>query len=98
MRMQLKTDQNDNSMTFNYALAGRMFKRDYRLKVNSPSAAIADSDTFTFDRSPRIRPLLLAAVQEINHARRRRFLRTDRIRVARLTIVKIVFVDATLNR
>ena len=31
-----------------------MFKRDYRLAVNSPSGTIADSDTFTFDRAGRM--------------------------------------------
>ena len=53
-RVQLKTDQYGDTVTFNYDLAGRMFKKDYRLKVNSPSGTIADSDTLTFDKSSRM--------------------------------------------
>src|SRR5690606_27700679 len=53
-RVQLKTDQNGDTVTFNYDLAGRMTQRDYRTKANSPSGTIADSDTFTFDRSSRM--------------------------------------------
>ena len=52
-RVEMKTDQNGDTVTFNYDLAGRMTKRDYRLKVNSPSGTIADSDTFTFDKAGR---------------------------------------------
>ena len=52
-RVEMKTDQNGDTVTFNYDLAGRMTKRDYRLKANSPSGTIADSDTFTFDKAGR---------------------------------------------
>jgi hypothetical protein len=40
--------------TFDFDLASRMYQRDYRLAVNSPSGTIADSDTFTLDRAGRI--------------------------------------------
>ena len=53
-RTKIKTDQLGDTCTFNFDLAGRMFKRDYRLAVNSPTGTIADSDTFTFDRAGRI--------------------------------------------
>ncbi len=41
-------------VTFVFDLAGRMTQRDYRVKVNSPSGTIADSDMFTVDKSSRM--------------------------------------------
>ena len=58
-RTKIKTDQPGDTCTFNFDLAGRMFKRDYRLAVNSPSGTIADSDTFTL-----LRTIQLADSQE----------------------------------
>jgi RHS repeat-associated protein len=53
-RTMRKQDQLGDTCTYLYDLAGRMTQRDYRLKVNSPSSTIADSDTFTFNRVGRI--------------------------------------------
>ncbi len=53
-RVLRKQDQAGDTCTYNYDLAGRMTQRDYRTVANSPSGTIADSDTFTFDRSGRM--------------------------------------------
>ena len=53
-RVQLRTDQNGDTVTYTFDLAGRMTQRDYRTKANSPTGTIADSDSFTFDRSSRM--------------------------------------------
>ncbi len=53
-RVLRKQDQAGDTCSFNYDLAGRMTSRDYRAAANSPSGTIADSDTFTFDRSGRM--------------------------------------------
>ena len=49
-----KQDQTGDTVSYNYDLAGRMGSRDYRTKANSPSGAIADSDTFTYDQAGRM--------------------------------------------
>ncbi len=49
-----KEDQLGDTVTYNYDLAGRLEKRDYRTKVNSPSGTIADTDTFTYDDAGRM--------------------------------------------
>jgi len=51
--MLRKTDQLGDTVTFNYDLAGRMTRRDYRTAANSPSGTIADSDMFTHDDAGR---------------------------------------------
>ncbi len=53
-RVLRKQDQQGDTVTFNYDLAGRMSSRDFRLRVNSPSGTIADSDVFTYDRAGRM--------------------------------------------
>ena len=53
-RMFRKTDQLGDTVTMNFNLASQMTRRDYRTKANSPSGTIADSDTFSFDRSGRM--------------------------------------------
>ncbi len=53
-RVLRKHDQQGDTVTFNYDLAGRMSSRDFRLRVNSPSGTIADSDVFTYDRAGRM--------------------------------------------
>jgi len=52
-RLEVKTDQLGETVTFVYDLAGRLEQRDYRTKANSPSGTIADSDEFTYDKSGR---------------------------------------------
>ena len=52
--VQLRTDQNGDTVTYTFDLAGRMTQRDYRTKAKSPTGTIADSDSFTFDRSSRM--------------------------------------------
>ena len=49
-----KADQMGDTQTLNYDMASRVTQCDYRTRVNSPSGTIADSDTFTFDRSGRM--------------------------------------------
>ncbi len=53
-RVLRKQDQQGDTVTFNYDLAGRMSSRDFRLRVNSPSGTIADSDVFTYARAGRM--------------------------------------------
>jgi RHS repeat-associated protein len=53
-RVLRKQDQLGDTVTHNYDLAGRMTSRNYRTAANSPSGTIADTDTFTFDRSGRM--------------------------------------------
>jgi len=53
-RMQLRTDQNGDTMTSVYDMASRLLRREYRLKVNSPTGLIADQDTMTYDRASRM--------------------------------------------
>ncbi|GAB5407028.1 MAG: hypothetical protein Aurels2KO_52590 [Aureliella sp.] len=53
-RVLRKQDQLGDTVTYNYDLAGRLTKRDYRTKANSPSGTIADSDSFTYDDAGRI--------------------------------------------
>ena len=53
-RVLRKQDQAGDTCTYNYDLAGRMTQRDYRTAANSPTGTIADTDTFTFDRSGRM--------------------------------------------
>ncbi len=61
-RVLLKQDQQGDTVTFNYDLAGRMSSRDFRLRVNSPSGTIADSDVFTYDRAGECSPLTRVAM------------------------------------
>lgn len=49
-----KQDQNGDTVTYNYDLAGRLTSRDYRSCVNSPSGTIADTDSFTYDGASRM--------------------------------------------
>ena len=53
-RLLRKQDQLGDTVTHNFDLAGRMTSRNYRTAANSPSGTIADTDTFTFDRSGRM--------------------------------------------
>jgi RHS repeat-associated protein len=53
-RVQRKTDQLGDTVTYQFDLAGRLTRRDYRTRVNSPSGTIADSDLFTFDLASRL--------------------------------------------
>jgi len=53
-RVTRKQDQTGDTVTYNYDLAGRLTKRDYRTLANSPSGTIADSDTFSYDSSGRM--------------------------------------------
>ena len=53
-RVKRKDDQLGDTCTYNYDLAGRMTSRNYRTAANSPTGTIADTDTFTFDRSGRM--------------------------------------------
>jgi len=53
-RLQWKTDQLGDTVTFAYDMANRLLQRDYRLKANSPSGPIADSDSFTYDPAGRM--------------------------------------------
>ena len=48
-RVQRKTDQLGDTVTYVFDLAGRLLQRDYRTRTNSPSGPIADSDVFTYD-------------------------------------------------
>ena len=49
-----KTDQQGDTVTNNYDVAGRLIRRDYRNRMNSPIGIITDSDVFTFDRENRM--------------------------------------------
>ncbi|MFO0220790.1 MAG: hypothetical protein ACK54I_15425, partial [Planctomycetota bacterium] len=53
-RIRMKTDQQGDTCTFNYNLAGQLLSRAYRTRANSPSGTVADSDTFTYDRAGRM--------------------------------------------
>jgi RHS repeat-associated protein len=53
-RVARKQDQQGDTCTFKYDLAGRMYQRDYRTAANSPTGTIADSDVFTFDKASRM--------------------------------------------
>jgi len=53
-RLEVKTDQLGDTVSFVYDLAGRLERRDYRTKTNSPSGSIADSDEFTYDKAGRM--------------------------------------------
>ena len=50
----MKTDQQGDTCTFTYNLAGQLLSRAYRTAANSPSGTVADSDTFTYDRAGRM--------------------------------------------
>ena len=47
-------DQLGDTKTHIYDMADRLKQRDYRLRVNSPSGTIADSDVMTYDDSSRV--------------------------------------------
>ena len=53
-RIELRTDQNGDTMTSVYDMASRVLRREYRLKANSPSGPIADQDSFTYDAASRM--------------------------------------------
>ncbi|WP_430453465.1 RHS repeat-associated core domain-containing protein [Rhodopirellula europaea] len=53
-RVTRTTDQLGDTVSMTYDVAGRLLKRDYRTRANSPSGTIADSDTFTFDDASRM--------------------------------------------
>ncbi len=53
-RAQRTTDQLGDTVTQLYDLGGRMTKKEYRLKVNSPSGTLASQDTFTYDADNRM--------------------------------------------
>ena len=53
-------DQLGDTKTHIWDMANRLKQRDYRLRVNSPSGTIADSDVMTYDDSSRV----LTAVSE----------------------------------
>jgi RHS repeat-associated protein len=48
-RLQRKTDQLGDTCAHAYDLNGRLSHRDYRTRANSPSGAISDITTFTYD-------------------------------------------------
>ena len=48
-RPTLNTDQKGDTQTLTYDLAGRMTTRAYRTLSNSPTGAMSDQDTFTYD-------------------------------------------------
>ena len=47
-------DQLGDTKTHIYDMADRLKQRDYRLRVNSPSGTIADSDVMTYDDANRV--------------------------------------------
>ena len=47
-------DQLGDTKTHIYDMADRLKQRDYRLRVNSPSGTIADSDVMTYDDASRV--------------------------------------------
>ena len=49
-----KVDQQGDTVTLDYDLAGRLLQRDYRTRANSPSGTITDSDQFTYDAAGRM--------------------------------------------
>jgi YD repeat-containing protein len=53
-RATLKQDQLGDTCTYNHDLAGRLSSRDYRTAANSSAGAIADTDSFTYDRASRM--------------------------------------------
>lgn len=53
-RASVKIDQKGDTITLVYDLASRMTRREYRTQANSPSGAIADQDTFTYDSASRM--------------------------------------------
>ncbi|WP_186774669.1 RHS repeat protein [Allorhodopirellula solitaria] len=53
-RVTRTTDQLGDTVSMTYDSAGRLLKRDYRTRANSPSGTIADTDTFTLDDASRM--------------------------------------------
>eukprot|EP00752_Nemacystus_decipiens_P015804 g14114.t1 len=61
-RLEVKTDQQGDTVTHAYDLASRLDRRDYRLAVNSaidqvtqlPGGTIEDTDSFTYDDASRL--------------------------------------------
>lgn len=53
-RVLRKQDQNGDTCTYTYDLAGRLTQRDYRTLANSPSGTISDSDTLTYNKASRM--------------------------------------------
>jgi len=48
------TNQLGDTITHAYDMASRLKKKDYRLKVNSPSGTVSATDTFTYDANSRM--------------------------------------------
>ena len=53
-RLERKTDQLGDTVTYVFDKAGRLTQRDYRTQANSPSGTISDSDVFTYDLASRM--------------------------------------------
>ncbi|WP_235909042.1 RHS repeat-associated core domain-containing protein [Roseiconus nitratireducens] len=53
-RVTRTIDQLGDTMSMTYDAAGRLLRRDYRTRANSPSGTIADSDAFTYDDASRM--------------------------------------------
>lgn len=53
-RLVRKTDQAGDTITYNYNMVDRLLAREYRLKINSPSGPIADTDTFAFNHAGQV--------------------------------------------
>src|SRR5690606_19827182 len=53
-RMFRRTDQNGDTVTMRFDLAGRAYQKDYRTEAEGPTGAIADSVMLTHDASSRV--------------------------------------------
>jgi len=53
-RVNFRTDQLGDTVTFVYDLAGQLSERVYRSKANSPAGAVADKDEFVYDQNGRL--------------------------------------------
>ena len=53
-RTLVRTDQQGDTCTFDYDLAGRLTSRAYAGHASGPLASVTDSDTFTYDTSSRM--------------------------------------------
>jgi len=53
-RTLVRTDQQGDTCTYDYDLAGRLASRGYSGHASGPLASVTDSDTFTYDASSRM--------------------------------------------
>jgi len=53
-RTLVRTDQQGDTCTYDYDLAGRLTGRDYSGHASGPLASVTDSDTFIYDASSRM--------------------------------------------